>query len=83
MQPLISIENLGAALRAKRRAAGLTQAELAERAGCRRQTVLSIESGESAKTHVLLGLLAALGLGLAVVDAEAGPASGAAEESSG
>lgn len=40
--------SLGAALRAARVAAGLTQAQLAERSGVSRRTIISIENGHSA-----------------------------------
>ena len=50
---LLSSQDLGAALRAKRRAAGLTQADLAQRAGCRRQTIVAIE-GSAHETEKFL-----------------------------
>ena len=69
---LLSSQDLGAALRAKRRAAGLTQADLAQRAGCRRQTIVAIEAGHSVQSDVLLAAVVALGQGLLLVDAGAG-----------
>lgn len=41
------------AVRAARRAAGLTQAELAERAGVSRQTVVAVEAGDYAPSVYL------------------------------
>ena len=41
--PLDAGQDFGAAFRAQRRAAGFTQAALAQRAGCRRQTIVAIE----------------------------------------
>lgn len=69
---LLSSQDLGAALRAKRRAAGLTQADLAQRAGCRRQTIVAIEAGHSVQSHALIAVLTALGQGLLLVDANNG-----------
>ena len=69
---LLSSQDLGAALRAKRRAAGLTQADLAQRAGCRRQTIVAIVAGNSVQSDVLLAAVVALGQGLLLVDAGAG-----------
>lgn len=59
---------MGAALRAARQAAGLTQLKLAERAGVGRQWLLAVESGhERAEIGLVLSVLSALGLGLATV----------------
>ena len=69
---LLSSQDLGAALRTKRRAAGLTQADLAQRAGCRRQTIVAIEAGHSVQSDVLLAAVVALGQGLLLVDANNG-----------
>ncbi len=69
---LLFSQDLGAALRAKRRAAGLTQADLAQRAGCRRQTIVAIEAGHSVQSDVLLAVVVALGQGLLLIDAGAG-----------
>lgn len=48
-------------MRAQRRAAGLTQADLAQRAGMRRQTIVGIEAGKNMEIQTLLAVLAALG----------------------
>ena len=69
---LLSSQDLGAALRAKRRAAGLTQADLAQRAGCRRQTIVAIEAGHSVQSYALIAVLTALEQGLLLVDANNG-----------
>ena len=60
---------LGEWLRAERKARGRTQAWIAERVGCRRQTIADLEAGRNVALDVLFGALAALGKGLAVVDA--------------
>jgi hypothetical protein len=37
--------------------------------GCRRQTIIDLEAGRNVELNVLFGALAALGKGLAIVDA--------------
>jgi predicted ATPase/transcriptional regulator with XRE-family HTH domain/tetratricopeptide (TPR) repeat protein len=58
----------GALLRARRRAAGLTQAELAERAGVGERTVRDLENGRSARPQRTTVELLAGALGLAGPD---------------
>lgn len=60
---------LGAWVRAERKARKRTQAWLAERIGCRRQTVAALEAGGNVALDILFGALTALGKGLAIVDA--------------
>ena len=60
---------LGALVRAERKARGRTQAWIAERTGYRRQTIADLEAGRNVELKVLLGSLAALGKSLAVTDA--------------
>ena len=62
-------KDLGALIRAERKARGRTQEWIAERVGCRRQTIADLEAGRNVALNVLVGALAALGKGLAVVDA--------------
>ena len=61
-------QDFGAAFRAQRLAAGFTQAALAQRAGCRRQTIVAIEAGQNIELCTLLAALSAMGkeLGLPV-----------------
>jgi transcriptional regulator with XRE-family HTH domain len=63
-----SAKELGAQIRAERRARGRSQGWVAERVGCRRQTVADLEAGRNVALNILLGVLAALGKGLAIVD---------------
>jgi HTH-type transcriptional regulator / antitoxin HipB len=56
-----STAKLGDIFRAERKARGLTQAQVAQMAGCRRQTIIDLESGKSVTTQVLFGALAAIG----------------------
>ncbi|WP_281709336.1 helix-turn-helix domain-containing protein [Phaeobacter italicus] len=61
-------KDLGQALRAARKAKGLTQAELAARGGVWQRTVSNIETGASgAKVDTIFDLLAALDLELQIV----------------
>ena len=42
---------------------------MAERVGCRRQTIADLEAGRNVALNILMGALAALGKGLGIVDA--------------
>ena len=66
---VLNSRELGQRLRAERRARGWTQAWLAERVGCQRQTIAELEAGRNVATHILMGALAALGKGLIIADA--------------
>ena len=60
---------LGQALKRARRAAGLTQSELASRAGTTQPTLSALENGNrNARLNTLTDVLAALGLELVVQD---------------
>jgi HTH-type transcriptional regulator/antitoxin HipB len=61
-------KELGALVRAERKARGRSQEWIAERVGCRRQTIADLEVGRNVALNILVGALAALGKGLAVVD---------------
>lgn len=60
---------LGAWIRAERKARRRTQAWVAERVACRRQTIADLEAGRNVALDILFGALTALGKGLAIVDA--------------
>jgi HTH-type transcriptional regulator/antitoxin HipB len=67
MTPVRSPEALGRTIRAARKRAGLTQAELASRSLANRQTIIGLESGhETRAIELLFDTLAALGLELTV-----------------
>lgn len=66
---LFSAAELGAAYRAERKALGQTQAGIAKRVGCRRQTIADIEAGNNVALYTLMAALSALGKGLEIVDA--------------
>lgn len=63
--------SFGAALRAARRAAGLSQQDLADRARVARRTVASVEGGHpNGEVSTFLALVRALGLQVRLVPAE-------------
>lgn len=59
----------GRSFKAERRALGKTQAEIADAAGCRRQTIVDLEAGRNISLHTVFAALAALGKGLTIADA--------------
>ncbi|HTZ65539.1 MAG TPA: helix-turn-helix domain-containing protein [Solirubrobacteraceae bacterium] len=66
-----SIRDLAAILRGRRRDLGLTQAELAARAGVSRKWIYQFEAGKpAAELRLILRALDALGLALEVTDQE-------------
>jgi HTH-type transcriptional regulator/antitoxin HipB len=69
MKSAYTPKDLGTLIRAERKARGRSQEWIAERVGCRRQTIADLEAGRNVALNVLVGALAALGKGLAVVDA--------------
>ena len=64
-----SAKELGALVRAERKARGRTQEWVAQRVGCRRQTAADLEAGRNVALHYLMWTLTALGKGVSVVDA--------------
>jgi y4mF family transcriptional regulator len=67
------IQPLGAAVRRRRRALGLRQAELAELAGCSQRFVHTVEQGKpSLRLDKILDVLEVVGLGLMVVPGRGG-----------
>lgn len=69
MKHAYSTKQLGSLARAERKARGRSQAWVAERVGCRRQTIADLEGGRNVALNILMGALASLGKGLAIVDA--------------
>lgn len=68
MDDIKDIDSLGPLLRALRKSAGLTQAQVAQAAGLSRQRLVGIESGQAAniELNTLIKLLDALGAQLSV-----------------
>lgn len=60
-----NMTTLADTIRLARERLGLTQAQLAERAGCSRMTVIAIEGGQSARQRTLEAISAVLGMQLA------------------
>jgi len=69
MKSAYSAPELGALIRAERKARGRSQEWVAERVGCRRQTIADLEAGRNVALNILMGALTALGKGVAIVDA--------------
>ena len=59
---------LGERYRANRRVLRLTQQEVADMVGCRRQTIADLEAGKNVETYTLIAALCALGKVLEIVD---------------
>lgn len=66
---IYSAADLGTVFRAEREVLGLTQAQAAKAAKCRRQTIAAIEAGENVRLFTLLSALTALGKRLEIRDA--------------
>lgn len=72
-----SAAQLGAAIRGERNAGGLTQAQLAARAGISRRTLIAIEQGHPAgEVGRVLDVLHALGLDIELTAAPDGSSDG-------
>lgn len=71
MRIALTAKELGERVRAEREARGRSQSWVAERVGVRRQTIADLEAGRNVALNVLMGAVAALGKGLAIVDARA------------
>ena len=69
MNTALNAQDLANWLRSERKAQGRSQAWIAARVGCRRQTIVDLEAGRNVELSALFGALAALGKGLAIVDA--------------
>ncbi len=63
-----SATELGAAFKANRLALHKTLQWVADRVGCRRQTIADLEAGKNVGVYTLFAALAALDKGLAIVD---------------
>jgi transcriptional regulator with XRE-family HTH domain len=68
MTAALNAHDLGIWVRSERKAQGRSQAWIAARVGCRRQTIADLEAGRNVELKMLFGALAALGKGLAIVD---------------
>ncbi|MDA8092427.1 MAG: helix-turn-helix transcriptional regulator [Betaproteobacteria bacterium] len=66
MLPTANLHDLGALLKAERRAQGLSQAQLATRCGLRRETIIKAERGGNVDAMTLLAIISGLGKTLAL-----------------
>jgi HTH-type transcriptional regulator / antitoxin HipB len=67
--PILIAADFGSAFRRERKARGLTQQHVAQRAGVTRFTITQLESGQNVGLHHVLAALAVLEKGLAIVSA--------------
>jgi len=65
---IFNLRELGQAIRLERKALGLTQAELAKKAGLRRETIIQLEAGVNISAHTLLQTYTSLGKCLRIDD---------------
>ncbi len=73
-------KQLGAALQRERKRQGLTQAQLAEKAGVRQQTISAVEGGKPrSELQVIFDIITALGLEMTLVDRSGKKAPGIEE----
>ena len=63
-----SMGDLGSAFRANRKMLKKTQQWVADRVGCRRQTIADLEAGKNVETYTMMAALSALGKGLSITD---------------
>ncbi|WP_100379553.1 helix-turn-helix domain-containing protein [Polynucleobacter brandtiae] len=66
---IFTLRELAQAMRSERKALGFTQADLAKKAGLRRETIIQLEAGENISAHTLLQTISALGKCLSINDA--------------
>ncbi|MCL2297729.1 MAG: helix-turn-helix domain-containing protein [Proteobacteria bacterium] len=69
MDYAITMADLGRHIRETRKKLGKSQSWVAERAGCRRQTITDLENGKNTSLATLFAVLRAMGKRVAVVDA--------------
>lgn len=65
---ILDLKSFGILFRRERKAIGLTQAEVAEKAGLRRETIIKLESGAQVDANTLIQAVAALGKTLSIND---------------
>ncbi len=65
---IFNLLSMGKAFRAERKALGLTQAEIANKSGLRRETIIQLEAGENVSAFTLIQATAARGKGLSIKD---------------
>lgn len=68
MKACFSSAEFGTAFRAERIVLGKTMQWVAEKVGCRRQTISDLEAGKNVGIYTVFAALAALDKGLSIVD---------------
>lgn len=63
-----NLSNMGSAFRQERKALGMTQVEVAGKAGVRRESIIRLEAGENIDAITLLKAVGALGKALTIAD---------------
>lgn len=63
-----SAAELGKAFRANRKSLQRSQQWVANKVGCRRQTIVDLEAGKNVRLYTVMAALASLGKGLEIVD---------------
>ncbi|MHB8455869.1 MAG: helix-turn-helix transcriptional regulator [Acidiferrobacterales bacterium] len=64
----LDLKSAGEAFKKERLAVGMTQAQVAEKAGVRRETIIQLESGAPTSSSTIIQAVAAIGKALAIVD---------------
>jgi len=65
---ILDLSSMGKAFRAERKALGLTQADVANKSGLRRETIIQLEAGENISLFTLIQATAALGKAISITD---------------
>lgn len=65
---ILDLKSLGAQFKSERRAVGMTQADVAQKSGLRRETIIQLEAGGPIEANTLIQAVAALGKTLAITD---------------
>ena len=65
---ILDLKSFGQLFRRERKALGFTQAQVADKAGLRRETIIKLESGAQVDASTLIQAVAALGKTLSIND---------------
>ncbi len=65
---ILNLADLGQSFKSERKALGLTQAQVAEKSGLRRETIIQMEAGENVQVSTFIQAISALGKGIKIVD---------------
>ena len=65
---ILNLADLGQSFKSERKALGLTQAQVAEKSGLRRETIIQMEAGENVQVSTFIQAISALGKAIKIVD---------------